>query len=178
MKYKKWFAAILIIFTLSLLLAFTIASIALQNEDDFLVFLPLVPDGFSPIQPTPTPIPLHFDDCASQTGNNATIFVPADVSIKTDFVLAVDDEIAVFSPDGSICAGMISWDGSNTVITVWGDDSTTTEVDGLRIGEEMVFKIWHRSESREILVKEVAYALGDGFYAVDGLYEVSEFHLE
>jgi hypothetical protein len=90
----------------------------------------------------------------------------------------VDDEIAVFSSDGAICSGMILWDGSNTVITVWGDDSITTEVDGLRVGEEMVFKIWHRSESREILVKEVIYALGDGFYAVDGLYEVSEFHLE
>ncbi len=196
-------AAVLIIIVLAALLAlFALVGAAVRNdEDDLLAYLPVIlhvtgtppptatsepsnatntpkPTKTPTPTPTATPIPRHFDDCAFRTGNNATVAVTANITINGDLVLAVDDEIAVFTPDGSICAGMTPWSGQNIAITAWGDDSQTEAVDGLRDGETMAYRIWDNSENEEILVKEVTYALGNGIYATDGIYAVSSFTLE
>lgn len=189
--------AIVVLIALSIL--FTFGGAALTSQDDIVNYLPVilkyrgtpVPTAtatptkpaasptptFTPT-PSPTPIPRHFDDCAFRTGNNATIAVPANVTINGGLVLAVDDEIAVFTPDGLICAGMTPWDGKNIAITAWGDDSQTPTVDGLREGELMAFRIWDDSAGQELVVSQAAYSIGDGLYAVDGIFVVSAFTLE
>lgn len=189
MNRKRQSIIIITILLVGSLAIFTLASAAVFTEKAYLpaVFLvtgtpPAAPSATPTATATPTPtataVPRHFDNCAFQTGANATIAVPAAVVVKGDLELAVDDEIAVFTADGTICAGMTPWTGANIAVTAWGDDSQTEEVDGLRGGEEMMFRIWDRSAGREIPVQSVDYSLGDGFYNTDGIYIVQAFTLE
>ena len=74
------------------------------------------------------------------------------------------DEIAAYSEKGML-VGSVTYTGSATALTVWGDDATTEEVEGLLDGEELTFELWRKSEDRiEVLearigLKEVMYIL-------------------
>jgi hypothetical protein len=187
MKIKQRSVILITVVLIAIVAMFALANAAVLNERAYLpaVFYitgtpPHTATPGVPVtkEPTATPVPRHFSNCAYRTGSNATIAVLADIVINGDLVLAVDDEIAVFTPDSSICAGMTPWDGKNIAVTAWGDDTQTEEVDGLLDGEEMMFRIWDKSESQEIVVEEVAYTAGDGFYVSDGIYVVASFTLE
>lgn len=138
---------------------------------------PVTPGTPPPVTVTPTatatPDPSHFNECAFRTGNNATIALTADVTVNGAFTFAVDDEIAIFNPDGSVCAGTTNWDGKNIAITAWGDDSQTEAVDGLLGGEEMKFRIWDKSAGKELMVSTVTYSVGTGIYQTDSVHVVS-----
>ncbi|NNE34211.1 MAG: PKD domain-containing protein, partial [Rhodothermales bacterium] len=84
----------------------------------------------------------HFTNCVSNTGNNASLFVSTAInpSINGRF-LANGDEIAVFTPEG-LCAGVKVWDGTNTAVTVWGDDSITSTKDGFAGGDSLYIHVW------------------------------------
>jgi hypothetical protein len=177
MNNKHLSTILIIVFILALPAVFALAVGAQSGER---IFLPAVyaVTGEEPAltpTPTPTPMPRHFNNCADQAELNATIGIMTDVLIDGSLVLEIDDEIAIFTPDGSICAGMRPWDGKNTAITAWGDDSQTEEIDGLRSGEEMVFRIWDNSANKEIAVKDVSYSFGNGIYMPDGIYVVKSF---
>lgn len=198
MDNKTRIAILIIVVVIALATLFALAGAAVR-DDESLAFLPIIlyitgtpeptntpiPATATPTvtptntpTPTATPIPRHFNDCAYRTGNNGTVAVPTSVTINGSLVLAVDDEIAVFTPEGNICAGMSPWSGENIALTVWGDDSQTDEIDGLQPGEKMAFRIWDKSEDQEYLVSEVTYSVGNGLYSVDGIYVVSSFTLE
>ncbi len=135
------------------------------------------PSG-TPASLTPTAVPgatpPNFNACAFRTGNNATVGVTADVTVTGGLTLAPGDQIAIFSADGSLCAGVEPWSGENIAIAAWGDDPQTQDIDGLQSGEEMAFRIWDKSES--LLFAAVAtYSLGNGFFQPDGIYKVSSF---
>jgi hypothetical protein len=154
-----------------------------SQRASLLAYLPAVFDyrnGPANTTPTPTatPVPRHFDDCAFRTGNNATIAVTADVPIVGSFAFTVDDEIAVFNPAGTLCAGTTPWTGTNIAITAWGNDDQTDEVDGLLAGQEMKFRIWDRSAGKEIEVSAVTYSLGDGIYQADSIHVVSSLTID
>jgi PKD repeat protein len=85
---------------------------------------------------------VHFTNCASNTGNNASLFVSTAInpSINGRF-LRNGDEIAVFTPEG-LCAGVKVWDGTNTAVTVWGDDSITPQKDGMAGGDSLIIHVW------------------------------------
>ena len=199
MNNKSRLALLILVVLIALMAIFALAGAAVRNEDGTLAYLPVIMLITGTPQPTNTPgpstatatpqptltptptatsIPSHFDNCAFRTGNNATVAVPVNVTINGGLVLAVGDEIAIFTPDGSICAGMGFWDGTNIAIAAWGDDSQTEEIDGLLDGQKMAYRIWDVSENSEILVSDAAYSLGNGLYAVDGIYAVSVFTLE
>jgi hypothetical protein len=91
--------------------------------------------------------------------------------------LAPGDEIAVFTPDGLICVGAALWTGQNIALTVWGDDSQTEPVDGIRPGEQMLFKIWFASDGREFVVDQVSFSIGDGIYATDSIHAIDRLEL-
>lgn len=167
MNYKTRFLVLSVIVIVALGPLFALTGAAVQSQDDGLTYSPVI------MLP-----PQHFNDCASNTGSNASIGIPADVTINGDLELAIDDEIAVFTPDGSICGGMKLWDGDNTGIAVWEDNTVTEEVDGFQAGQEMTFIIWDRSENVEIPVTEVTYSLGDGLYAPNSFQVVSAFTIE
>ena len=123
---------------------------------------------------TTSPAAVHFDSCAFNTGNNASVATPTSM-VVSDLTLGTGDEIAIFTPDGSICAGVQVWDGTNTAIAAWGDDTQTDPVDGLQSGEEMKYRIWDSSTQTEHEYCQENYAVGDGLSS--GLYEPDTFHV-
>jgi len=122
--------------------------------------------------------PIHFTSCVSLTGNNAVIGIPSGapaIHTEGDLTPEAGDEFAVFRPVGgtcsptpSLCAGAIVWSGGNSSITVWGDNSETTETDGMIVGEEMCWRVWDSSANNEY-VANVAYASGPSTYQVNGI---------
>ena len=114
----------------------------------------------------------HFQ-YTSNTGNNATVVVPATANPNINGTpLASGDEIGVFTPDG-LCVGAAVWQGSNTAITVWGDNDQTTEIDGIRAGEVILYRAWKQSIDVEYDAVTVTYLQGNGQYTADGLYTLS-----
>ena len=91
----------------------------------------------------------HFQFC-SMTGENATIVVPTEANPRypDDSPLESGDEIGVFTSAG-ICCGAVVWEGVNTAITVWGDDTQTDEVDGFKSGDTMYYRIWQKDKDME-----------------------------
>ncbi len=115
----------------------------------------------------------HFT-FTSNTGNNATIVIPSSINPNINGItLDNGDEIGAFTPNG-LCVGAVVWNGSNAALTVWGDDSQTSEVDGLTDGETIYYKIWDVSRGEEIDSVAVAYSNGDGIYHADAFMILSQ----
>ena len=96
---------------------------------------------------------------ATQTGNNATLVVPADVvHTRGAFTLQPGDSIAAFTPDG-LCVGATSWTGENVALTLWGNDGMTQTVDGLQLGEPFRLRIWSRALGRILDDEQAVIAL-------------------
>lgn len=81
------------------------------------------------------------------------------------------DEIGVFTSSG-LCVGGGTWENDFVGIAVWQDDPRTDAVDGYQPGDRMTFKLWDRSEDREITLG-ARYSQGDGSFA-GGPYAVLE----
>ncbi|MCF8370654.1 MAG: PKD domain-containing protein [Bacteroidales bacterium] len=79
--------------------------------------------------------PVHFAK-AKNTGNNMSLGI-----IASNF--EAEAEIGVFSPAG-LLVGSAVVNSDFTAITLWGDDETTPEIDGLIEGEEFILKLWNK----------------------------------
>ena len=78
------------------------------------------------------------------------------------------DEIAAYSSNGNV-VGSVTYTGSATAITVWGDDITTDEVEGLLEGEEISFELWRKSEDKIEDLKINTWVEGNNVYSVNGI---------
>jgi len=108
-----------------------------------------------------------------RTGNNATVGILTSTNPNIDGVpLEVGDEIGAFTPAG-LCVGGVVWENKNTVLTVWGDDDQTPEIDGIKPGEKIYFRVWQKRTDTEIINVEVSYSQGDGIYTPNGIYVLS-----
>ncbi len=88
-----------------------------------------------------------FVECAVRTGQNASVFIRADVTPTINGVAIEEgDEIVVLGQNGA-CAGKVVWTGETASITIWGDDEMTDSVDGLRVGEALHFVVFDASEN-------------------------------
>jgi hypothetical protein len=85
--------------------------------------------------------------------------------------ITVGDEIGVFTP-GGLCVGTEAWTGSNITITVWGDDDQTPEVDGIRTGEQMQFRVRRKLDNTEYIAY-VRDSLDMMTYIKNYIYHVS-----
>ncbi len=123
-----------------------------------------------------------FVECAVRTGQNAGVFIRADVNPTINGVqLAPGDEIVLIDSDG-VCVGKTVWNNETTSITVWGDDETTPEKDGLAVGERLTFIVFDASEnmiygSDPSSPGRVEYNAGfpfknEGVYETDALYSI------
>ena len=119
----------------------------------------------------------HFTNCLFRTGSNATVAVPVDTLIEGDITLQPGDEVAIFTSDGATCAGASVWSGQNIAISAWGDDSKTSEIDGLTDDEEMLFRLWLQSEGKEYTASEATFVIGDGLYSADGIHAVGSLKM-
>jgi hypothetical protein len=104
--------------------------------------------------------------------------VPATVVVSGGLILSAGDQIAVFTPNEEICAGVAAWTGSNIAITAWGDDSLTPGIDGLQSGQAMAFRIWDQSTGQERLVSSATFSMGNGIYTVDSIHAISAFTVD
>lgn len=110
-----------------------------------------------------------FTNCATSTGNNATVIVPLSSEPTFDGQgIENGDEIAVFD-DSNRCVGKSIWQGTNTAITVWGDNDQTPMFDGIQAGDSMMFFVWQQA-SDLVAPAAVTYTQGNGHYEQDGLY--------
>ena len=118
----------------------------------------------------------HFDSCVSVTGNNATLAVLTATTVTLDGLvisLANGDELAIFNSDNTLCAGVGVWDGNTLVITLWGDNSQTTDiVDGLVAGETFSFRLWRSALNTEY-AGSATYNSGNSVYTANAFYIVS-----
>lgn len=102
--------------------------------------------------------------CTSGGESNHSLFV-VDDALE---VFRAGDVLYTFSPDG-ICAGKSDpFAGENFALAVWGDDSMTEAIDGLRADEEIVLVLVSTRFSRpaRIFVSQVS---GPSTYVPDGI---------
>lgn len=116
----------------------------------------------------------HFEECAFNTGTNATLVIQPTASLLVDGEpIDVGDEIAAFTTDG-VCAGAGRWEGQTLAFAVWGDDVVTPEKDGFLVGEPLTFRVWDESASLEIGTslsqEEVSFSDARAHYTAHGLY--------
>ncbi len=114
------------------------------------VLLALLALSLAPVVSTAHPRATHFQDCQTKTGKNASVVLPG----RSDLILARSqqswtrvrpgDEVAAFTLQG-VCAGVIVWDGSSAVLTVWMDDPTTPQKDGYIPGDPLWVHVWDAS---------------------------------
>ena len=99
------------------------------------------------------------------TGNNMTIGIPTEIWLSQP---EVGDEVFVFDQSGLI-VGKSKYRELGTVITIWGDDETTSMKDGLLIGEEFNIKLYR---SNDLIFENVIvdqWDMGNGYYSIDGI---------
>ena len=106
------------------------------------------------------------------TGNNMTILFPFE---SKNNVLFEHGEIAAYDQNG-LLVGSVTIANNHTVLTVWGDDSTTLEKDGIYEGEEVLFKYWN-AETNQCSNMELVLSEGYRYYNIDGINVVSQINL-
>ena len=115
---------------------------------------------------------VHFDK-PSNTGSNMVIGLP---SYAWDNAPSIGDEIAVYDEIGNL-VGSTTYEGGHVAITVWGDDLTTDQKEGLVEGEDLIFKLWHADiDVEETFV--VRWEEGTGSYITDGISVAGNISLE
>jgi len=123
-------------------------------------------DGASRFASNPTPIyPLTKYATSTNTGSNMTVGIPVNA---WDIVPEDGDEIAAYTESGKL-VGSVTYTGSATALTVWGDDATTDEVEGLTEGEKITFELWRKSENRVQLLEVKDWTEGNNVYAENGI---------
>jgi len=102
---------------------------------------------------------------SKNTGSNMTIGIPVDA---WENVPEEGDEIAAYSRNGML-VGSVTYTGEATAITVWGDDMTTDEVEGLLEGEEISFELWRKLEDKVEELTIHTWIEGNNVYGVNGI---------
>ena len=104
------------------------------------------------------------------TGNNMHVVIPNDAWGRT---LNNSSEIAAFDKEGRLVGS--SAYHSNSVITIWGDDQTTRNKDGLYAKDSFSFKLWENGSVEGIEVLE--WQVGDNTYETNKINVVSKIKL-
>ena len=104
----------------------------------------------------------HFAKLAP-TDNNMTVVIE---DAAWDILPTEGAEIAAFDKDGNMVGSAI-YSSPVTVVTVWGDDVTTTSKDGMLVSESVSFKVWNTNEVSDFTVAK--WIEGSSSYQVDGI---------
>jgi hypothetical protein len=104
----------------------------------------------------------HFAKVAF-TDNNMTVVIE---DAAWDVLPREGAEIAAFDKAGNLVGSAI-YSSPVTVLTVWGDDATTSSKDGLEVSEAVSFKVWTSGDVRDFTVAE--WTEGSSSYSVDAI---------
>jgi hypothetical protein len=107
----------------------------------------------------------HFS-FAKNTGDSYSIVID---DVRLDhLLLQPGDEIGLFTDKG-LCVGAVIWPQTLPVgLVAWADNSQTTEYDGFRSTDLIVFHIWDVAAQKEYPVI-ANYSMGDGYFG-SGIY--------
>ena len=95
--------------------------------------------------------------------------IPIGIPIDSwETIPEVGDEIAAYSSNGRL-VGSVTYVGESTALTVWGDDITTDEIEGLLEGEEISFEIWRKAKDRIDDLKIHSWIEGNNVYSINGI---------
>jgi hypothetical protein len=86
--------------------------------------------------------------------------------------------IGAFNSQG-ICTGIAEYTNENTVLTIYADDPTTPEIDGMVDREEIVLRIFDPEKGTDIPVNPVfdpSFPDADGKFIANGLSVVDVKH--
>ena len=97
------------------------------------------------------------------TDNNMTVVIE---DAAWDVLPTEGAEIAAFDKDGNM-VGSAVYSSPVTVVTVWGDDATTTSKDGMLVSESVSFKVWNNNEVSDFTVAK--WIEGSSSYQVNGI---------
>ena len=122
----------------------------------------------------PAALPDHWRFTA-HTGNNATVVLPTDANPSVNgSSLEVGMYVGVFTPAG-LCCGWIEWQQRNAAITVWGDNSETSAVDGFQSGEQLSFRVYDVATHTEWTEVNVTYSQGNGVFETNAFMVLASF---
>jgi hypothetical protein len=114
----------------------------------------------------------HYNNII-RTDDNAILIIPKTVLMG---VVNPGDEIGAFDPNGTL-VGASAFNDNSIAITLWGDDQSTPEKDGLSEGEKYTLKIWDMKHSQEKIISRLIFEDGNGEYvsnAIDKLAGIEE----
>ncbi|MCF8294976.1 MAG: T9SS type A sorting domain-containing protein [Bacteroidales bacterium] len=99
----------------------------------------------------------------TNTGLNHSILIQ-NAPLINGLPLATGDIIGAFYLSGSVekCGGYAEWPGSQTALSVWGDDSYTTEKDGFATNEAFIWKVWKSSDGQVVPMTATYLAFPNG----------------
>lgn len=115
-------------------------------------------------------IPKHFQLNTLNAGNNATLVIP---NAASNDHFQLNDEIGIFTPEGLLCGAGV-YTGDNMAITIWGDDLTTEQKEGLSIGDNFTIKQWNEVNQLEQRL-QITIQEGAERYEVNGITLVNSF---
>jgi hypothetical protein len=109
----------------------------------------------------------------AETGSSHTFAFPAEVLQNMN----TGDYIAAFNSAGT-CVGMVQIEdpAESLPLTVFGDDPTTSQTEGLQDGEEILFRLYSMMENEALdlqITLDGNYVHHDGVFADNGLSVVS-----
>lgn len=119
----------------------------------------------------------QFSWTYTNTGINHSILIQTTPTLN-GLSINTGDVIGVFYMNGTqeVCGGYSVWEGSQTAVTAWGDDSQTPEKDGFSTGEVFSWKIWNVAENMAVVVYPVYMTIGfpnTKLYTTNGLSGIS-----
>ncbi len=85
--------------------------------------------------------------------------------------IQIGDIIGVFyqkTPGEWKIGGYSAWNGSSAGLTVWGDDTRTSEKDGFSVGETITYRIWDSQLNKEWNANAI-YFSGPSAYEINGI---------
>ena len=96
----------------------------------------------------------------NKTGENMTIGIPIS---SWETIPSIGDEIAVYSSDHLLVGSQI-FDGNSIAISIWGNDLSNDEKDGMNSGEKFYFKLWDKNLNQEEKLNVDFWSEGGGNY--------------
>ena len=109
-------------------------------------------------------LPVYYNS-VHQTTNNMTIGLP--MSSWVDFDIQIGDELVVYDSQNNL-VGVKVLDYENNAITIWGDDVSSSDKEGMVEGEVFSMELW-QSSSNKIFDIEVVWSEGSNVFSVNGI---------
>ncbi|MFN3820765.1 MAG: choice-of-anchor D domain-containing protein, partial [bacterium] len=104
-----------------------------------------------------------------ETDNNMSIMVLA--ATIDGRSLQIRDQIGVFNQNGLCVGASIIEEGFPVGLAAWGDDASTEEIDGLRTGEAMIFRLWDANAERDLEASS-QFIEGENAYQPNGFARI------